>query len=54
MKSISNIKRLYNGEIYISVTIKQAIELQNKGIKLICFNNTKSIFVKESDLFCEV
>ena len=54
MKSISNIKRIYNNEIYVSITIKKAIELQNKGIKLICFNNTKSIFVKESDLFCEV
>lgn len=54
MKSISNIKRIYNNEIYISVTIKKAIELQNRGIKLVCFNDTKSIFAKETDLICEV
>lgn len=54
MKSISNIKRIYNNETYISVTIKRAIELQNKGINLKVFDNTKSIFVKESDLLCEV
>ena len=53
MKSISNIKRIYNNELYISISIKKAIELQNKGINLITFNNLKSIFVKEKD-FLEV
>lgn len=50
MKSISNIKRIYNNELYISVSIKKAIKLQNKGISLIMFDNLKSIFVKEKDL----
>lgn len=50
MKSIKNIKRIYNGDIYISVSILKAIELQNKGIVLKMFNNLKSIFVKETDL----
>lgn len=50
MKSISNIKRIYKNETYISVSIKKAIELQNKGINLICFDNLKSIFVKQKDL----
>lgn len=50
MKSMSNIKRMYNNEIYISISIKKAIELQNKGINLKMFDNLKSIFVKEIDL----
>ena len=50
MKSISNIKRICNNEIYISISIKKAIELQNKGINLKMFDNLKSIFVKEIDL----
>lgn len=50
MKSIKNIKRICNGDIYISVNITKAIELQNKGVQLITFNNLKSIFIKEKDL----
>ncbi len=50
MKSIKNIKRICNGDLYISVSIKKAIELQNKGIQLRVFNDLKSIFVKEKDL----
>ena len=50
MKSIRNIKRLYNNEIYISVSINEAIKLQEKGLNLLQFGNLKSIFVKESDL----
>lgn len=50
MKSISNVKRIYNNELYISVSVKKAIELQNAGIKLKQFSNLKSIFVKEKDL----
>ena len=49
MKSIKNIKRLYNNEIYISISINEAIKLQEKGINLLQFGNLKSIFVKESD-----
>lgn len=50
MRSISNIKRIYNNDVYVSVSINKAIELQNKGINLIMFDNLKSIFVKEKDL----
>ncbi len=50
MKSISNIKRIYNNELYVSISINKAIELQNKGINLKMFDNLKSIFVKEQDL----
>lgn len=50
MRSIKNIKRICNGDLYISVSISKAIELQNKGIQLRAFNNLKSIFVKEIDL----
>lgn len=50
MKSIKNIKRICNGDLYISVSISKAIELQNKGINLKMFDNLKSIFVKENDL----
>ena len=32
MKSIRNIKRLYNNEIYISVSINEAIKLKEKGL----------------------
>lgn len=50
MKSISGIKRIYEGELYISVTVEKAIELQNKGIGLKQFGNLKSLFVKQKDL----
>lgn len=50
MKSIKNIKRICNNEIFISVSIDKAIKLQNKGIQLRVFNDLKSIFVKETDL----
>ncbi len=50
MKSISGIKRIYEGELYISVTTEKAIELQNKGIGLKQFGNLKSLFVKQKDL----
>ena len=52
MKSIKNIKRLYNNKIYISVSINEAIKLQEKGINLLQFGNLKNLFVKESDLLC--
>lgn len=50
MKSVSGIKRLYNNELYVSVTIQKAIELQNKGIRLKQFGSLKSLFVKQKDL----
>lgn len=50
MKSISGIKRIYEGELYISVTVEKAIELQNKGIGLKQFGNLKSLFIKQKDL----
>lgn len=50
MKSIKNIKRIYNNEIYVSISIDTAIKLQEKGINLKQFKNLKSIFVKEKDL----
>lgn len=50
MKSIKNIKRIYDGDLYVSVSIKEAIKLQNKGINLKMFDNLKSIFVKEKDI----
>lgn len=49
MKSIKNIKRIYNNEIYISISINDAIKLQEKGIILKQFSGLKSIFVKEKD-----
>lgn len=50
MKSMSNIKRMYNNEIYVSVSLQKAIDLQNKNINLKMFDDLKSIFVKENDL----
>ena len=50
MRSIKNIKRLYNNEIYISISINEAKKLQEKGINLMQFRNLKSIFVEEKDL----
>ena len=50
MKSIKNIKRIYNNEIYVSISIDTAIKLQEKGINLKQFKNLKSMFVKEKDL----
>lgn len=49
MRSIKNIKRIFGNNIYISISIKEAIKAQEKGINLRQFGNLKSIFIKESD-----
>lgn len=49
MKSKAGIKRLFNKDIYISISIQDAIKLQNKGVLLKQFGNLKSLFVKEKE-----
>lgn len=45
MKSIKNIKRIYKNEIYISISIKEAIEAQKLRYKLITISEIAKAYL---------
>lgn len=49
MKSIQGIKRIYQGDLYISISIDEAIKATKNNIPMEQFSNLKSLFVKEED-----
>ena len=49
MKSVKNLKRIYDGNIYISISLSEAIQAQKIDINLKQFHNLKSIFIAEQD-----
>lgn len=49
MRSKKGIKRIYQGNLYISISIDTAIKAMNRNIRIKQFNNLKSLFIKEED-----
>ena len=49
MRSIKNIKKIFENEIYIIISLDDAVKSKEMGFKLLQFGNLKSIFVKEKD-----
>lgn len=53
MRSVKNIIKIVKGVKYISISIEEAKQYQEKGIKLYQIDNGKSLYIKFDDLEAE-